>query len=298
MPENRRNFNAGQPRSSAAQRAFTLVELIIVIVLIGALAAVSSIFIVQPFQATEDLERRATLTDAADQALDRIGRDARRALPNSLRISSDGTRIEFIPVRVGARYRRLPGGGSAGTFVPARRSGSFDIPGGLLLSGDDITELDDATDGAGIDCAGGIPCLSVYNTGQEDYDAYAGDNIAQITSLAEASLSYDNGGVNTPAFAAHSPNQRFYVFDTVTSYICDLGNQRLIRFTEYGLLPSQPEQSDLSDGRLVANNVTSCEFDYREGTATRRALLTIELALTKEGETVTLLDQVQVPNAP
>jgi len=49
---------------------------------------------------------------------------------------------------------------------------------------------------------------------------------------------------------------------------------------------------------LVANNVGNCSFDFSQGTATRRGLLTIDLGLSRDGESVNLLDQAQVPNAP
>ena len=277
-------------RHASDQLGFTLVELIVTIVLIGALVAVSAVFIVQPFRAADDLERRATLVDTADQALDRVTRDARRALPNSVRVSAGGQRVEFIPVRVGARYRRLPGDGSSNTFVPAQTAGTFDVLGGLLLASDELDELADAINGAGTDCGSGIPCISVYNTGQAGFDAYEQENIAQVTTLASDAISYDNAGANTPAFTAHSPRQRVYLFDTVVTYECN-GNE-LRRASGYGVDGSP------GAGRLVAANVSRCNFAYDPGTATRRGLLTIELGLTRGGETVNLLDQAQVPNAP
>ena len=277
-------------RAQCRHAGFTLVELIVTMLLIGALVAVSAVFIVQPFQAAEDLERRAALVDTADQALDRVTRDARRALPNSVRVSAGGQRVEFIPVRVGARYRRLPGDGSSNTFVPAQTAGTFDVLGGLLLASDELDDLADAINGAGTDCGSGIPCISVYNTGQAGFNAYEQENIAQVTALATDSISYDNAGANTPAFAAHSPRQRVYLFDTVVTYECT-GNE-LRRAAGYGVDGSP------GSGRLVAANVSRCNFAYDPGTATRRGLLTIELGLTRGGETVNLLDQAQVPNAP
>lgn len=270
-------------------------ELIVTIVLIGALVGVSAVFIVQPFQASEDLERRAALVDSADIALDRITREVRRALPNSVRVNAAGDQIEFIPVRVGARYRRLPGGGNNDTFVPARQQDTFDILGGVFLDGDDINTIDAAAGGAGTDCANGNPCISVYNTGQSGFNVYAGDNIARITTLGANSLGYDNGGNNTPAFRAHSPQQRFYIFDDVVSYRCNDG--ALLRYSSYGLNASIIAEP-ANNPRLVTANVAACDFTYATGTAQRRSLLTVRLDLERGGERVFLLDQAQVPNTP
>lgn len=278
-------------RRPAGDAGFTLIELIIVIVLIGALAAVTSVFIVQPFEASEDLERRAALVDSADHALDRMTREARRALPNSVRVHS-ADHVEFIHVRTAGRYRRLPGDGSTSTFVPARSSDDFEVLGGLLHHEELVAGA------AGTDCANGNrDCMSVYNTGQTGLDAYDGDNIAAVTGVPGSStIEYDTGA-GGPAFATHSPQQRFYVFDAVVSYLCTAG--ALYRFENYGLTGSAPSLDPATDdGRLVAKHVSDCDFDYEPGSSERRALLTVRLDLARGGEEIFLLDQAQVPNAP
>src|SRR5688572_6517746 len=84
----------------------TLIELAIVIALVGILAAII-VQLVQPVRSYIDSSRRAALSDTADTALRRIGRDVRLALPNSVRVATDGTThyLEFLLVRTGGRYR-------------------------------------------------------------------------------------------------------------------------------------------------------------------------------------------------
>lgn len=260
------------------------------IVLIGALVAVSSVFIVQPFEATRDLSRRAALVDAADLALDRMTREARGALPNSVRVHAAG-HVEFIRVRTAGRYRRLPpqGGGGGPRLVPAQPAGAFEIPGGLLRAGEVVDR------GPGTDCAeGNGDCISIYNTGQDGFDAYRGQNIAAITAVAPDRIDYDTGG-SAPAFRAHSPQQRFYVFAGVVSYRCE-GDQ-LVRYADYGLTGGAPALTGVT-GRVVAADVAACSFRFDAGTATRRGLLTLRIDLARDGERIFLLDQAQVANAP
>lgn len=280
-----------RPRFRGDQRGFTLIELIMVMVLVSILSVVSVVFILEPFRAAEDIERRAALVDATDLALTGISREARNALPNSLRVHGP-QHLEFITTMAGGRYRRLPEpgpGGSASIFVPARAADSFDILGGLM-GADGVTPRS-----PGINCANGAGhCLSVFNTGQPGFDAYQGQNVAAIVHITGASLEYDTGGTG-PAFATHSPSQRFFVIDTVVSYRCQDGQLR--RFSGYGLqggIPSLPA----GGGELVADNVADCQFTYNPGTATRRGLLTLQLGLSREGESVSLLAQTQVMNAP
>lgn len=270
-----------------------------VMVVVGALAAIGGVFIVEPFRASADMTRRAALVDQADLALDRIGREIRTALPNSVRTDDDGTRlaVEFVSTRTGGRYRRLRGtGGSGDTLNRAQASDTFDALGGLP----DIGELD--TRNAGTNCAEGNGyCISIYNTGQSGFNVYDRDNIAAVTATTDNGsgtdqLTYDTGG-SGPAFAAHSPRQRFYAIDTVVSYVCDPDAGTLRRYADYGLQGSQP-LPPTGSGALMAQNVSSCTFDYQAGSASRRGLLKMRLELTDGGETVTLFVQTHVLNTP
>jgi len=286
IPRSRASMAGGRGR----HRGFTLLEMVVVMVLIAALASLSAVLLVQPFRASEAADRRAALVDAAALALDRIVREARNALPNSVRLHS-ASHVELIRTRSGGRYRRLPpqGGGGGPIFVPARASGAFEVLGGLLEAGAVQTRS------PGTGCAdGGGDCVSVFNTGQPGFDAYARENIAAITGVAADRIDYDTGG-SGPGFRTHSPNQRFYVVDDVVSYRCTDG--QLLRFADYGLVSGTPSLAP-ADGQLVADGVVGCEFRFEAGTSTRRGLLTVRLDLEREGEGVFLLDQAQVTNAP
>ena len=82
-------------------RGVTLVELVVAIVLIGIIVAATAFFVF-PLRQSTDLVARAELTDIADNALQRIGRDVRLALPNSVRKDGTGKLIEFLPIRPAA----------------------------------------------------------------------------------------------------------------------------------------------------------------------------------------------------
>ena len=69
-----------------SNRGFTLVEMIVVITVIGIVAAGAALFIRNPTQAYFDLETRAGLTDLADGTMRKMARDVQLALPNSVRV--------------------------------------------------------------------------------------------------------------------------------------------------------------------------------------------------------------------
>jgi len=276
---------------------FTLIELLIVIVILGIGASLTLGFITNPIKAFTDMSRRAALTDQADTALYRMTRELRQALPNSVRITSNGARvaIEFLQIRTAGRYRAK---GAGDKLNLNQHADTFDVLGGLNSAGAIVTGA------AGINTClnGASDCLVIYNTGTSATanNAYQGDNVATIVSANATSMGFDNGAGSGQAFPLASPSQRFYVVQRSVSFICDLGTGQLLRYAGYGLMAGQPiNDADFGvAGSLVTDSVNSCNFTYTPGTNSRNGVAVMNLALSQAGEQVTLLEQVHVFNSP
>ena len=93
------------------ERGVTLIELAVTIVIVGIILAAVAFFLT-PLRQGTDIAARAELTDIADNALQRMGREVKLALPNSVRTTSAGSSnfLEFIAVRTAGRYRAGGGG--------------------------------------------------------------------------------------------------------------------------------------------------------------------------------------------
>lgn len=259
---------------------FTLVELVVVLVVVGILAALGGMFIVQPIQGFLDLSRRAALVDSAENALRRMQRDIRRALPNSVRIGSGGSALELLHTVDGGRYRAY--GPSTGPedvldFTRADADG-FEVLGNL-----------DAAPGSG-------QSIVVYNLAAAGVNgnAYYGDNRTGIKSGSSANRILLDPAIKFPR---SSPYQRFFIVDQPVSYVCDTGAGTLTRYAGYAISTSQPSNPGGSSA-VMARNVNACNFSYQPGTYQRAGLVTLRLKITEEGESVTLLHQVHVENAP
>lgn len=280
-----------RPRRAAGQRGFTLIEAILVILLIGVVAAMVGSFIRKPMDAYADQARRTALSDAADLALRRISRELMTALPNSLRINAGGTYLEFIPVLAAGRYRTAAGS----------------------LAGElDWLDIDNASDtsfevlGPPVSVASGDQ-LVVYNLGISGADAYAGDNRRTLTSVGSAlnTLTFTSTGSPLP-FA--SPGGRFHTVNTATTYACvpSASSGKLLRLSGYAIQSTQPTSLSAApllglSGRqnaYLADHVNACSFSYSSGNAQRSGLLTLSLTLSDNGESVTLLHQMLVSNTP
>jgi len=285
---------------------FTLIELIMVIVLIGALASVASIFIAGPVAGFIDSNRRATLVDIAETALHRMTREIRDALPNSVRLASGGGRfaIEYLSTRTGGRYRALqaiPGPSNRLNFNVS--TDVFDILGGLPDFG-----LINAVGGAGqAECLNNtVDCLVIYNTGTggTDFNAYNGNNIAAITLVDNISMTFDSG-IPGWSFPAMSPNNRFFVVDTPVSFVCDNASGQLLMYQGYNIMALQPVAAGSFGiaGAVLADQVSDCgvnTFLYNAGAGVRYGLVVIRLTITDPNstESISLQQQTHVLNAP
>ena len=139
---------------------------------------------------------------------------------------------------------------------------------------------------------------NVYDVGSPDADYHViTDTGTTITITADAGLfaGESNVVIDPPhRFRYESPGKRIYLVDQPVMYRCTGG--ALYRYEAYGInaaltTPGAGEQ-------LVARNVTGCDFGYAAGTSTRAALVTMQLTLSLDGESVTLLHQVHVENSP
>lgn len=269
---------------TAGPTGFTLIELIVVIALVSAIAVLITRFVLEPFLAFEDIQRRARLVDIADTALSRTSRELRLALPNSVRVASSGSLIalEFLRTRSGARYRAKTTSGGTGDVL-------------------DFTTAD-----TGVDLIGGVtppPAPGeqavIYNltaTGPTA-NAYVGDNRAAIGGASTSSYL----AFNPPfQFPLASPSQRVYIVEEPVSYVCDSTTGTLTRWSGYAIAAAQPiGPGSFSGGNsgLVADQV-QCSFGYNDGAGTRHGLVSLQLTVSEAGETVSLLKQVHVLNVP
>jgi MSHA biogenesis protein MshO len=272
-------------RPLSKQSGFTLVELIIVIVLSGIVASMTTSIITLPINAYVDTARRATLANNAEQALQRMKRDIQAALPNSIRISADGKSLELLHLVDGGRYRhKLAADGSGDNLDFTAADSQFDVL-GKLQNFDKISLGSDS--------------IVIYPLGTVGNDPYAGDNRVVINAGSTANHLI----FNSFRFPLKSPQQRFFVIDGPITYRCNTSpsaakDKTLLRYEDYPIQAVQAATPPSGEA-IQSNLISACQFSYDSGSSSRSGLVTLALTLTDDsGESIRLVHQVHVSNQP
>ena len=281
-------------------QGFTLIELIVTMTLSVIVVSFMAMFIAGPVQGYADLDRRTELVSLADSAVRRLSRDVHRALPNSVRISILGSlnALEMLNTVDGVRYREQPPPANAARLL------RFDAPDDRFNSVGRFSRTTKPFSSTG-------HFLAIYNVGVPGADAYELANVitppgTQIDIDDDAIPGEDNVTM-TPAFqfAYGSPGQRVFLVDGPVSYLCDPVAGTLSRYSGYAVTASQLDRDTDAElmaagaaRSLIVDQVTNCDVAYAAGTSERAGLVTVSLALSDAGETVSLLHQIHVDNVP
>jgi len=286
-------------RSKHGQTGFTLIELVVTLVISAIVVSFVSLFISGSVKGFTDQTRRARLVDSADSALQRIGRDVRRALPNSVRTTTAGgvAALEMLSTVDGARYRAQPPGTAAQILDFAAADASFNVLGPFTQ----VTKPFTST----------RHYLAIYNVGVPGANAYELANVitpagAQIGIAVDGATGEDRVTLS-PAFkfAYESPTQRVFLLDGPVTYLCDGVAGTLLRYQGYSIASSQSSVDTHGEllgagatASLMANQIAGCTFTYTPGTAERGGLLSLSITVSAAGESISLLSQIHMDNVP
>ncbi len=262
------------------QNGFTLVELIAVLVILAIVAGFSTRFIVSSVEQYNQTQFRAKLTNKSRQAIERMTRQLRLALPHSVRFTTaNQSCIAFLPV---------VGGGNYTTRVPDQASG-----GSSSTVAVGPYRVDSGT--ARMMSIGALDSGEVFGASP--------DSVALLNPTIAASAGFLAAGNITLSAAKqwerNSPQRRFYLLDNPEAF-CVVANE-LRYYNEFDTTPPWDTAVDpTSDYQLLSTSVSSggTIFDLVDGTESRSAVIEVDISFTEGGETVSYEHQVHLRNVP
>ncbi len=239
-------------------RGFTLVELIITIVLLGIVAGVGVNIISRVFIGYSDSKTKNFLYNEGKFAAERIDREIRESVPNTLRIHNSST-LQFALFSDMMYYDN--------TTINKINIYDNDSP---LSIGDNV---------------------SIYITSSSHFY-----NLSRVYNVTGVN-NYDNYSIITfdKNISKDSPYKRLFVVETPVTFYLD--GDTLKRCFAYPPNMSNYGNPD-GTCNIVTKYVESVTFTYEAGVTWRTGVLTIDIKLSKAGTSITYTHKVQVRNVP
>jgi len=272
------------------ESGFTLLELIVVIIILGVMSVGIAGFISLTTQTYLNVTERDELLSSARFAVERLNREVRNAVPNSLRVknNTESQCLEFTPIKASTTYIDIP-------VAPDPTSGEITV-----------VAFEDSS-GSPFACSGFcLDYIAVYPLKTSDiYDFNVNSGSGKVTAFK--AFSNLPGSIWTipirpnpgMVFDEHSPTRRAYVFDYPVSY-CVI-NSELRRYYGHNLTADQTLQPT-GGFSLMAENLLFDEndlpFKVLPATLQRNALVQIKFNFDRDKEVVSFNNDIHITNVP
>ena len=275
---------------------FTLVEMVTVILILGILVVGVSSFIIFGTRIFVESSSVDQVLSQSRFAVERVTRELRSALPNSVRVNTDSLTyqcVEFVPIEASTTYLTMP-------IVPAAAAST-----GIVI-------LDNTVSAIRVN-----QFAWIYPLIDADVYSSARQKRAQVKTIATAPSPLEHQVTLTftapTRFAEASPRQRIYFGSSPVSYCFEKGPSgnelQLLRYAGYSFNAIQPNPAampaTMGTGVLMAqsvanvlNNGADLPLILTPSSLVNNAMVHLQPRFNVNGETFQYRHQVQVINVP
>jgi len=267
--------------TKAKQQGFTMIELVMTIVIIGILGVGISSFVGRTVQGMVDTAERQQLATIAWIISEKISRELRSALPNSIR--TDAGCVEFIPTIAGTDYLSVP------TFASATTANNFEVVPFSNYEASDVNTLKDRV------AVYPNTITGLYNSTLPDPGVISGLIASQVGG---ATLNAQRLNLaSNHQFLSDSPLNRLYIVQNPVMYCFSAGY--LYRYSDYGYFTTFPSGASLDNQVVIGSRINTGTFTYTPGLLTRSAIVTMGYDIIgSDGATQAIDQEVQIRNVP
>jgi MSHA biogenesis protein MshO len=280
---------------------FTLIEMVISLTLIGLLAVAAAPLLRLPLAGWMDASRRAALAQSLDVVHAKLTDDFARALPNSVRVRTVGSRVLIELLEVRAKGRHRAGASLAAQVCPAACT--------TVLTKDALeaacTETCFTSIGALEGDAPQVGDWVVVNPlgpGVAGGDPYFGGDVATgggIKTRLQATAAAPEGvrlTIAGHAFPSVSASRRFYLVSTPVTWDCDPVTRTLTRRWGYPISAAQPAAfAAATNAAPLATDVAACAVRYTPaGAAGRGGIVSFSVRLAQTAADTNVAESVEL----
>lgn len=277
---------------SDKQRGFTLVELVAVIVILGILATATTQYIIFGSQIYVESTERQRVLSQSRFLVERLTRELRTALPNSIRPYNSGNCIEFVPIKTSGAYR-TDNLATLAPISPNSAASTIDVVSWDVQNSDENDRIYIYATAPG----------QIYSQTNVTNEQDRWGRILSVTGTQpEYTLTFkqqvaDNSASNE-LFPEESPISRFYTADHSVNFCLTGGS--VFRFIKTDFDPS-PSLTVPSGAVLMAEgltNSTQVPFNYT-ASQQRNSVVSLYLEFSANaGENMFFNHEVHIPNVP
>jgi MSHA biogenesis protein MshO len=277
-----------------SQQGFTLIELILVILVLAIVSTSVTSFIRFGVQIYQDVSGRDKQISDSRFVIERLTRELRNALPNSVRVTGDGKCVEFIPILASSSYIDIP-------TLP-----DIDTDRGKLKvihdESLDITNINNYQ-------------FVVYPL--SDIDVY--DNSVLNKKKIFDILTYDITTLTAPIptpptiltptatvtididnqefFTDDSPTERYFIIKDSVAY-CQGSDNTIKRYQGHSFTTTQVTVPAGTGVLMAERQTNSAPFSLQSPTLVRNAIVVMDFTFAYADENLRLVNEVHVANVP
>lgn len=267
--------------STGRQTAFTMIELVIVIVLLGILSVSFAKILSQSVSGYMDAKGRNEHSQTAKWVTEVISRSVREALPQSVRTGTSGNLdcVEYVEIVNASSYFNLPANGPVSSFNIV----SYDL---VFQAG-----------------------LSVAIMPINASSIYVGNNVVTpIASIVSSGPQQSLITLTSPTnFAQRSPQNRLYILSSPITFCLNNNTGLISRYSNYGFSASLAFPPGSGNSETIGENfwANGNVFNYQSGSLQRSGLLQINFVIQDRNrfpsgtaESFEVFHEVHIRNVP